>query len=147
MHSNIKEKGQRQSNETRKAARDRIRIYSPRDYVPLRAWNIAERTIAGYCNPTRIEEDFLELIDRCVAQTPGKSKYHFDLDNLNTHQSESLVCYVAEMEGDIDKLGKKGKSGLLRDIESRAKYLRDQSHYIVFHHTPKHASWLNQIEV
>ena len=87
------------------------------------------------------------MIDRCVTQTPGKSKYHFVLDNLNTHQSESLVCYVAEMEGDIDKLGKKGKSGLLRDMESRAKYLRDPSHYIVFHHTPKHASWLNQIEV
>jgi hypothetical protein len=87
------------------------------------------------------------LIDRCVIQTPGKSKYHFVLDNLNTHQSESLVCYVAEMEGDIDKLGKKGKSGLLRDMESRAKYLRDPSHYIVFHHTPQHASWLNQIEV
>ena len=113
----------------------------------LGAWNIAEGTISGYCNPTRTEEDFLELIDRCVAQTPGKSKYHFVLDNLNTHQSESLVCYVAEMEGDIDKLGKKGKSGLLRDMESRAKYLRDSSHHIVFHHTPKHASWLNQIEV
>ena len=113
----------------------------------LGAWNIAEGTISGYCNPTRTEEDFLELIDRCVAQTPGKCKYHFVLDNLNTHQSESLVCYVAEMEGDIDKLGKKGKSGLLRDMESRAKYLRDSSHHIVFHHTPKHASWLNQIEV
>jgi transposase len=113
----------------------------------LGAWNIAEGTISGFCNPTRTEEDFLELIDRCVAQTPGKKRYHFVMDNLNTHQSESLVCYVAEMEGDIDKLGKKGESGLLKNMETRAKYLRNPSHHIVFHYTPKHASWLNQIEV
>lgn len=113
----------------------------------LGAWDIAEGTISGFCNPTRTEEDFLDLIDRSVAQLPGKKKYHFVLDNLNTHQSESLVCYVAEMEGDIDKLGKKGQAGLLKSMETRAQYLRDPSHQIVFHHTPKHASWLNQIEV
>lgn len=113
----------------------------------LGAWNITDGTIAGFCNPTRKEMDFVDLIDDCIEKNPGKNKYHFVLDNLNTHQSESLVCYVAEMEGDESKLGKKGHSGILKSMKTRAQYLRDRSHYVVFHYTPKHASWLNQIEV
>jgi transposase len=114
----------------------------------LGAWNIASGTISGFCNQTRTEMDFLDLVDHCVEQSPGKRKIHFVLDNLNTHKSESLVCYVAEMEGDdLQDLGKKGHSGILKSIETREAYLKDPSHYIVFHYTPKHASWLNQIEV
>jgi transposase len=113
----------------------------------LGAWNISDGTIRGYCNPTRKEMDFVELIDQCLAETPGMKKHHFVLDNLNTHYSESLVCYVAEMEGDEQDLGIKGQSGILENMETRAAYLKDPSHSIVFHYTPKHASWLNQIEV
>ncbi len=32
-------------------------------------------------------------------------------------------------------------------MQSRAEYLSCSSHKIVFHYTPKHASWLNQIEI
>lgn len=113
----------------------------------LGAWDIAEGTISGFCNPTRTENDFLDLIDQCVDRNRDKSKIHFVMDNLNTHKSESLVCYVAEMEGDLDKLGEKGKSGLLKNLKTREAYLRDPNHFIVFHYTPRHASWLNQIEV
>jgi transposase len=70
------------------------------------------------------------------------------LDNLNIHQSESLVRWIAErQELPPEALGVKGKSGILQSMESRAAFLHDPSHQVVFYYTPKHASWMNQVEI
>ncbi|WP_445305850.1 transposase [Microcoleus sp. w1-18aA5] len=86
-------------------------------------------------------------IRHIIETDPDAKKWHLIMDCLNTHQSESLVRLVAEKEGlDID-LGIKGKSGILQSMKSRAVFLSDPTHQIVFHYTPKHSSWLNQIEI
>ena len=103
--------------------------------------------IAPYAGPTRTEADFAAHVRAVVATDPTATRWHFVCDNLNTHQSESLVCWVAaESDLDID-LGEKGKSGILGSQPSRAAFLTDPTHRVVFHYTPKHCSWLNQIEI
>jgi hypothetical protein len=98
--------------------------------------------------PTRTEEDALAHIHRLIASDGKATRWHLMLDNLNIHQSESLVCWVAEREGIApETLGIKGKGGILESMESRAAFLHDPTHQVVVYDTPKHASWMNQVEI
>ena len=90
--------------------------------------------------PRRTEEDALAHLEHLIASDPQASKWHIVLDNLNIHQSESLVRWVAEREGiPSETLGIKGKSGIMHSMESRATFLHDPTHQVVFSYTPKHA--------
>ena len=103
--------------------------------------------VAPSCGPTRTEADFLAHVERTIATDPAATRWHFVLDNLNIHRSASLVRFVAADAGlDLD-LGTKGKAGILANQQSRAVFLADPSHRIVFHYTPRHSSWLNQVEI
>ena len=103
--------------------------------------------VAPSCGPTRTEADFLAHVRGVVATDPAATRWHFVTDNLNTHQSASLVEWVAAECGLTADLGVKGASGVQRSQATRAAFLSDASHRIVFHYTPKHASWMNQIEI
>jgi hypothetical protein len=83
--------------------------------------------IAPTLAPTRTEQDFAAHIEQTVATDP-MAGWVFICDNLNTHQSEALVRYVALACGIADELGKKGKTGVLKSQASRAAFLSDPGH-------------------
>jgi DDE superfamily endonuclease len=95
---------------------------------------------------TRTEEDFAAHIAQTLATDPA-GEWIFVVDQLNTHQSEALVRLVAAECGLAADLGVKGKAGLLASMASRKAFLEETSHRIRFVYTPKHSSWLNQIEI
>jgi transposase len=102
--------------------------------------------IAPTLGPTRTEADFATHIEQTIELDP-EARYVFVLDNLNTHCSATLVELIARLCGIEDDLGKKGKCGVLESLKSRQEFLSDLSHRIRFVYTPKHSSWLNQIEI
>jgi len=68
--------------------------------------------------------DFVAVIQELLVGAYAKARrVHLVLDNLNTHFKK---CF-----GDV--LGERAAAKLLRRVE--------------FHHTPKHASWLNMAEI
>ena len=103
------------------------------------------KIIAPSIGDSRTELDFLEHIKQTVKEDES-AEWIFIVDQLNTHKSASLVQWVAKQCQYQGDLGKKGVSGILKNMETRALFLQDSSHRIRFVYTPKHASWLNQIE-
>ncbi len=104
------------------------------------------RIVIASVGPTRTEEDFADHIEAVIA-TDSKAGWVFIVDQLNIHKSETLVHVVAQHCAIKQELGIKGKSGILKSMPTRAAFLSDPSHRIRFVYTPKHTSWLNQIEI
>src|SRR5215471_16059548 len=66
---------------------------------------VTGQILAPTCGATRTEADFLAHLQAVVRTHPTASRWHIVCDQLNTHQSESLVRWVAEVSGIQADLG------------------------------------------
>ena len=113
------------------------------------AWDVVQGQVVEHnVQETRTDEDFARFIEQTIGSDP-EGKWIFVADNLNTHSGEALVRSIARLEGiDESALGdKKKRQGILGSVKSRQAFLNDPQRRFRFVYTPKHSSWLNQVEV
>ena len=83
-------------------------------------FNVRTAKVLGRCTLQRRREGFFDFMDR-VASAYRQPRVHVVLDNLNTHIDSRKRAYISEW---------------------------NQAHgdRFLFHYTPTHGSWLNQVE-
>jgi transposase len=84
-------------------------------------FNVGTGHVLGRCTTTRTREDFLSFLDE-VARAYRQSQVHLILDNLNTHRDTQQGAFMTQWN-------------------------RQHGGRFVFHYTPTHGSWLNQVEL
>jgi DDE superfamily endonuclease len=90
---------------------------------------------------TRTSVDFAAHLAHVASCFANQQRFHWVLDNLNTHWSLD----VCELMARLNQVPFHKRS--LRSGSQRRAFLTDLSHKHVFHFTPKHGSWLNQVEL
>ena len=90
---------------------------------------------------TRTSDDFAAHMAKVAERFAEMERFDWILDNLNTHWSLPVCQLVAELS-DVPFVPRELRTG-----KERRAFLTDPSHKHVFHFTPKHGSWLNQVEL
>jgi len=112
----------------------------------IASFDVSTGKVFGTVGDRRTELDYAAHLKLLFA-TDLSGEWIVIADHLNTHQSESVVRLIADLCGIEEDLGIKGECGILQSMESRAAFLKDTTHRIRFVYTPKHSSWLNQVEI
>jgi hypothetical protein len=95
-------------------------------------WNLGQTRTSAAC---------ATHLAHVAQQLPEMQRYDWVVDNLNTHWSLDVCRLVAQWCG-VPFVAK----ALRRGAQRRA-FLSDSTHKHVCHLTPKHGSWLNQVEL
>jgi hypothetical protein len=90
---------------------------------------------------TRTSLDFRAHVLRVAAHFRDMKQFDWVVDNLNTHQSLELCEVVAYLNG------RPFRPRELKAQEQRRAFLSEPGYRHVFHYTPVHGSWLNQVEL
>jgi hypothetical protein len=97
--------------------------------------------VIGDLGPTRTSMDFATHLGHVAGRFPEIKGFDWVLDNLNTHWSLE-VCRIVAQLCDVPFVPAQLETGQQRKV-----FLTDPTHKHVFHFTPTHGSWLNQVEL
>src|SRR5947207_2284388 len=101
-------------------------------HCPATLWSLGQ---------TRTSADWATHLMHVVQQLPAMQRYDWVVDNLNTHWSLAVCRLVAHW------CHVPYRPQALQRGAARRAFLSDPTHQHVFHFTPKHGSWLNQVEL
>ena len=102
-------------------------------------FEVATGSVMGMLTANRPAEVFAAFVEWVGAYYHEARRIHVVLDNLNTHY-HALTCQA------VAKLCRRKPPDLTTQSQ-RVAYLTPPDKRVVFHFTPSHASWLNQIEI
>jgi hypothetical protein len=102
---------------------------------------VATGEVIANLGPTRTSVDFAAHLNHVAGHFPKVEGCDWVVDNLNTHWSLDVCRVIADL-CDVPFL-----KAELRTGGQRRAFLKDPSHKHVFHFTPTHGSWLNQVEL
>lgn len=97
--------------------------------------------VAWDLGQTRTSADWVAHLEHVRQRFPDMRRYDWVVDNLNTHWSLDVCRLVARW------CGLRLDERQLRTGAQRRAFLSDPDHEHVFHFTPIHGSWLNQVEL
>ena len=107
----------------------------------IASWAVATGQVIGDVRARRTSADFCRHVRHVTKQFPAIRRFHWVMDNLNTHWSLALCRTIARLSG-VAFDPRSLKTG-----SQRKAFLTHPEHKHVIHYTPKHGSWLNQIEI
>jgi hypothetical protein len=102
---------------------------------------VATGEVIGDLGSTRTSVDFAAHLGHVAGQFPEIEGCDWVLDNLDTHWSLDVCRVVAEL------CRVPFVAAELRTGPQRRTFLTEPTHKHVFHFTPTHGSWLNQVEL
>jgi hypothetical protein len=102
---------------------------------------VATGEVIGDLGPTRTSVDFAAHLGQVAGRFPEIRGCDWVVDNLNTHWSLEVCRVMADLSG-VPFVAAELRTG-----QQRRAFLTDPTHKHVFHFTPTHGSWLNQVEL
>ncbi len=107
----------------------------------ITSFAVATGEVVWDLGPTRTSADFGRHVGHVATHFRQFERFDWVVDNLNTHWSLEVCEYVAALSDVVFEPRQ------LRTGAQRRAFLTDPAHKHVFHFTPKHGSWLNQVEL
>ena len=105
------------------------------------AFNVASGEVRSTITVQRPATVFAAAVKDACLSAPDAPEIHIVADQLNTHWHHEVCKVVAELSN-VPYDPREHRTG-----KARKDFLTRSGKRVVFHFTPKHASWLNQVEI